>query len=76
MKNMMNFINTITIEGIEDVDISEEAGLTAIQCKYYDKTKFYLPEFNIAFLRTSKSNLLNEDTPFKRVYLSELNLDM
>ena len=38
--DLENENNTITIEGIEDVDISEEAGLTAIQCKYYDKTEY------------------------------------
>ena len=38
--DLENENNTITIEGIEDVDISEETGLTAIQCKYYDKTEY------------------------------------
>ena len=32
--------DTVTIEGIEDVDILEENELTAIQCKYYDKTEY------------------------------------
>ncbi len=38
--DLKNENNTITIEGIEDVDILEENGLTAIQCKYYDKTEY------------------------------------
>lgn len=32
--------DTVTIEGIEDIDIFEENELTAIQCKYYDKTEY------------------------------------
>ncbi len=32
--------DTVTIEGIEDVDILEENELTAIQCKYYNKTEY------------------------------------
>lgn len=38
--DLKNENDTITIEGIEDVDILEENGLTAIQCKYYDKTEY------------------------------------
>lgn len=38
--DLKNENDTITIEGIEDVDIIEENGLTAIQCKYYDKTEY------------------------------------
>lgn len=32
--------DTVTIEGIEDVDILDENELTAIQCKYYAKTEY------------------------------------
>lgn len=32
--------DTVMIEGVEDVDIFEENELTAIQCKYYDKTEY------------------------------------
>ena len=32
--------DTVTIEDIEDVDILKENELTAIQCKYYDKTEY------------------------------------
>lgn len=38
--DLKNENDTITIEGVEDVDILEENGLTAIQCKYYDKTEY------------------------------------
>lgn len=37
---LLNDNDTITIEGIEDVDITDENELTAIQCKYYAKTEY------------------------------------
>lgn len=38
--SLMNEADTVTIEGIEDVDISAEDVLTAVQCKYYNKTEY------------------------------------
>ncbi|WP_308698175.1 DUF4297 family anti-phage-associated protein [uncultured Thomasclavelia sp.] len=38
--NLKNDDDTVTIEGIEDVDIFDEKGLTAVQCKYYSKTEY------------------------------------
>lgn len=35
-----NQYDTVMIEGIEDVDILEENELTAVQCKYYEKTEY------------------------------------
>lgn len=32
--------DTVTIEGIEDVDIFDENGVAAVQCKYYMKTEY------------------------------------
>jgi hypothetical protein len=37
---LKNEDDTVTIEGIEDVDVFEANELTAIQCKYYDKTEY------------------------------------
>lgn len=37
---VVNDNDTVMLEGIEDVDILEENELTAIQCKYYDKTEY------------------------------------
>ena len=37
---LLNGNDTVTIEGIEDVDISDENELIAIQCKYYAKTEY------------------------------------
>ena len=37
---LSNENDTVTIEGIEDVDISDENELIAIQCKYYAKTEY------------------------------------
>ena len=38
--NLSKDTDTVTIEGIEDVDISEDGILKAIQCKYYAKTEY------------------------------------
>lgn len=38
--NLVNDNDAITLEGIEDVDISDENELVAIQCKYYSKTEY------------------------------------
>lgn len=39
--NLRNETDTVTIEGIEDVDIFDENGTTvAVQCKYYAKTEY------------------------------------
>ena len=32
--------DSITIEGIEDFDISDDNGFTAVQCKYYSETEY------------------------------------
>ena len=37
---LSNDCDTVTIEGIEDVDILDKNELTAIQCKYYAKTEY------------------------------------
>lgn len=37
---LSNDDDTVTIEGIEDVDISDENELIAVQCKYYAKTEY------------------------------------
>ncbi|WP_088226188.1 DUF4297 family anti-phage-associated protein [Desulfosporosinus sp. FKB] len=37
---LRNDADSITVEGIEDVDISELEGNTAIQCKYYANTEY------------------------------------
>lgn len=37
---LSNDNDTVTIEGIEDVDISDENELIAVQCKYYAKTEY------------------------------------
>lgn len=38
--NLTNETDIVTIEGIEDVDITSEDGLVAIQCKYCEKTEY------------------------------------
>lgn len=38
--NLQNDMDTVTIEGIEDVDISKDGLLKAVQCKYYAKTEY------------------------------------
>lgn len=38
--NLSKDTDTVIIEGIEDVDISEDGILKAIQCKYYAKTEY------------------------------------
>ena len=38
--NLSKDTDTVTIEGIEDVDISEDGILKAIQCNYYAKTEY------------------------------------
>ena len=35
-----NKIDQVTIEGIEDVDVETDTGLTAVQCKYCSKTEY------------------------------------
>lgn len=37
---LSNDNDTVTIEGIEDVDICDENELVAVQCKYYAKTEY------------------------------------
>ena len=32
--------STVELEGIEDIDINNNDGITAIQCKYYEKTEY------------------------------------
>ncbi len=38
--SLKNDIDKIEVEGIEDVDVNEANELTAIQCKYYEKTSY------------------------------------
>ena len=38
--SLSNDNDTVTIEGIEDVDILDENELIAVQCKYYAKTEY------------------------------------
>lgn len=38
--SLVNEEDTVTIEGIEDVDILEEKEMVAVQCKYYAKTEY------------------------------------
>ena len=38
--SLVNETDTVTIEGIEDVDIFEEKEIVAVQCKYYAKTEY------------------------------------
>ena len=38
--NLTSDSDTITIEGIEDVDINEQERIKAVQCKYYAKTEY------------------------------------
>ena len=38
--NLVNETDTVTIEGIEDVDIFDEKEMIAVQCKYYAKTAY------------------------------------
>lgn len=38
--NSIRDTDTVTIEGVEDVDISEDGILKAVQCKYYAKTEY------------------------------------
>ena len=38
--NLANNSDTITVEGIEDIDISSATEETAIQCKYYSKSEY------------------------------------
>ena len=38
--NSADDLDEITIEGIEDVDIFNKDGVTAVQCKYYSKTEY------------------------------------
>lgn len=38
--NLVNETDTVTIEGIEDVDILDEKEMIAVQCKYYAKTAY------------------------------------
>lgn len=38
--NLAKDTDTVTIEGVEDVDISEDGILKAVQCKYYAKTEY------------------------------------
>ena len=38
--SLVNEADTVTIEGIEDVDILEEKEMVAVQCKYYAKTEY------------------------------------
>ena len=38
--NLTKDTDTVTIEGVEDVDISEDGILKAVQCKYYAKTEY------------------------------------
>lgn len=38
--NLVNETDTVTIEGIEDVDIFNEKEMIAVQCKYYAKTAY------------------------------------
>ncbi|MCS3800872.1 DUF4297 family anti-phage-associated protein [Niastella sp. OAS944] len=40
MLNLQRENDTITIEGIEDVDLETASEATAIQCKYYSKTEY------------------------------------
>lgn len=40
LMNLLNDNDTVTIEGIEDVDISDENKLIAVQCKYCAKTEY------------------------------------
>lgn len=38
--NLQNDSDSITVEGIEDIDISTATETTAVQCKYYEKTEY------------------------------------
>ena len=38
--SLVNETDTVTIEGIEDVDVFEEKEIVAVQCKYYEKTEY------------------------------------
>lgn len=67
-----NHEDAITIEGIEDVDITDESLVTAVQCKYYSKTEYnhsVIGKPIRLMLQDFKNRLVdNEDTVDYKLY--------
>jgi hypothetical protein len=59
--SLTNDTDTITIEGIEDIDISTATEETAIQCKYYAKT-----EYNHSVIAEPIRLMLNHFAEYKK----------
>lgn len=58
---LTNENDSITIEGIEDIDINSEEGYTAIQCKYYEGT-----EYNHSVIAEPIRLMLNHFSEYKK----------
>lgn len=58
---LANDSDSITIEGIEDIDINSEDGYTAIQCKYYEGT-----EYNHSVIAEPLRLMLNHFSDYKK----------
>lgn len=59
--SLANDNDTITVEGIEDIDISTATNETAIQCKYYAKT-----EYNHSVIAEPIRLMLNHFAEYKK----------
>ncbi|MDX4972131.1 DUF4297 family anti-phage-associated protein [Myroides odoratimimus] len=58
---LANETDSITIEGIEDIDINSVDGYTAIQCKYYEGT-----EYNHSVIAEPLRLMLNHFSDYKK----------
>ena len=66
--NLTNDNDTITVEGIEDIDISTATEETAIQCKYYAKS-----EYNHSVISEPIRLMLNHFAEYKKGNAPKIN---
>ncbi|MDI5897632.1 DUF4297 family anti-phage-associated protein [Flavobacterium yafengii] len=66
--NLPNMIDSIVVEGVEDIDIKTATEITAIQCKYYEKT-----EYNHSVIAEPIRLMLNHFKEVKNGNEAELN---
>lgn len=66
--NLTSEVDTLLVEGVEDVDIKTATETTAIQCKYYEKT-----EYNHSVIAEPIRMMLNHFKEVKAGNQNELN---
>jgi len=66
--NLPNNTDSIVVEGVEDIDIKTATEITAVQCKYYEKT-----EYNHSVIAEPIRLMLNHFKEVKEGKQSQLN---